>query len=190
MDRQLDYSEKSIFTTKRLTIQKYSESQFENAFRLYSDPQLTRFFDHGAPRSEAETRSFLQKQSLEFDSKCMPYGVFSVSISESGEFIGHIDVVPTEEPGQVEIGWIFNASYQGKGFCTEAVSEFLIPYIELLSKKNTRVHDTVIREVVATAHPMNIPSQKVMYKVGLSPIKYGLRYNNNPRIWFKMELNT
>lgn len=45
-----------------------------------------------------------------------------------------------------------------------------------------------IDRIVATAHPQNIPSQKIMSKSGLEYFKTGFRYNGNPRNWYALNL--
>jgi RimJ/RimL family protein N-acetyltransferase len=46
----------------------------------------------------------------------------------------------------------------------------------------------VINRIIATAHPHNHASQRVMAKEGLAFYKKGLRYGGNPRNWYELKL--
>jgi len=174
--------------TTRLYIRSYNEYDYEDCLSIYSDPELTRFFDHGKPRSKFEIDAYLEERGLYFSQRDLPFGLFSVFLKDGVTFIGQVDVVPTGEPGEVEIGWIFRKEFQNLGYCSESVISFLIPFIKNLSKEKIEVSEQVIDRIVATAHPDNTPSQRIMEKAGLSFFKTSLRYGGNPRKWYALNL--
>jgi RimJ/RimL family protein N-acetyltransferase len=174
--------------TDRLYIRSFNDEDFIYSLSLYSDPLLTQFYDHGKPRNETEVEAYIEERESYLLSTGLPFGIFSVFLRDKRTFIGQIDVVPTGEPGEVEIGWIFLKEYQNQGYCSEAVNFFLIPFIKELAKKKIKIGGHVINRVIATAHPDNKPSQRIMEKIGLSFYKTGLRYNGNPRNWYELNL--
>ena len=87
-------------------------------------------------------------------------------------FIGQVDLVPFS-PGVIEIGWIFFPEYQGMGLGTECVRNFLVVLIDELIHKGFRAKGSLIKKVIATAHPENIASNKLMEKA-LPPSLCGL----------------
>ena len=58
---------------------------------------------------------------------------------------------------QAEIGWAFDPRHQGQGFATEAVQELL----------RTCFEDLGVRRVVALAFADNVPSLRVMERLGM-----------------------
>lgn len=174
--------------TSRLCIKSYDPSDYPYCLTVYSDPQLTRFFDHGRPRTQAEIKAYIEERGSYFFDQGIPFGLFSVFLKEDASFIGQVDIVPTGNPGEVEIGWIFCKEFQNFGYCSESVKEFLIPFVKNLSRNKVEVYGKVIDRIVATAHPENLASQRIMQKAGLSFFKRGLRYGGNPRNWYQLNL--
>lgn len=175
-------------TTERLYIRSYDRSDYENCLLLYADPVLTHFFDHGKPRSKDEINTYLAERGDFFFQKGLCFGLFSVFLKDKKTFIGQIDAVPTGIPGEVEIGWIFFKEFQNFGYCSESIILFLIPLIKNLANNKIEASGKVIDRIVATAHPQNKASQRIMEKAGLSFYKNGLRYGGNPRNWYKYNL--
>lgn len=174
--------------TERLYIRSYTDNDYLSCLLIYSDPDLTRFFDHGKPRTKAEIDTYIEERGVYFFQKGFPFGLFSVFLKDSLNFIGQVDAVPTENPGEVEIGWIFRKEFQSLGYCTESIIFFLIPLIKKLATEKIEVAGKIIDRIIATAHPENKASQRIMEKAGLSFYKEGLKYGGNPRNWYKLEL--
>jgi len=70
---------------------------------------------------------------------------------------GQAEVREQAASSQAEIGWAFDPSRQGQGFATEAVREQLRICFE----------DLGVRRVVALAFLDNVPSLKVMERIGM-----------------------
>lgn len=174
--------------TARLFIRSYKSKDYDLSASLYRDPVITRYFDHGQPRTPEEINTYIKGRGTTYFQKGLPYGLFSVFLKDSGQFIGQIDLVPTDTPGALEIGWIFKKQFHGKGYCSEAGQEFLMPLIDQLVQLGYRSGNQVINKVIATAHPDNQASRKVITKLGLKFVRSGLRYSNNPRNWFELNI--
>jgi len=93
------------------------------------------------------------------------YGVFysPVEIRATGEFIGFVglDVHPAGSlpfAPCVDIGWRLKESAWGKGYASEAASAWLRFGFEIKAYE----------EVVAFAVPDNLPSRKVMDRIGMT----------------------
>jgi ribosomal-protein-alanine N-acetyltransferase len=173
--------------TPRLLIRSYQDQDFENCVSLYGNSELTKYFDHGKPRSEEEVNVLVREKGNKFFKKRQPFGLFSIFLKNSMTFIGQIDLLPSDKPGVVEIGFILLPKYQSKGFCSEAVKAFLSDYINELISKGYTCKGTVIREVLATVHPENLPSKKVMEKMGMQFKRFHNRFGS-PRLWYSYKL--
>src|SRR3954470_22250548 len=89
--------------TDRLFIRSYAED-FERCLSLYGDGELTRYFDHGNPRTYQEILEYVGDRGSRYFDQGLPFGIFSVFLKEGNLFVGQVDLVPTENPGEVEIG--------------------------------------------------------------------------------------
>jgi [ribosomal protein S5]-alanine N-acetyltransferase len=173
--------------TPRLLIRSYNDRDFENCVSLYGNSKITKYFDHGKARSEKEVEELVKEKGGKFFKKRQPFGLFSIFLKNSMTFIGQIDLLPTDKPGVVEIGFILLPKYQNKGFGSEGVKAFLSDYINELNAKGYVCKGAVIREVMATVHPENLPSKKLMEKMGMQLKRVHDRFGS-PRLWYSYKL--
>jgi RimJ/RimL family protein N-acetyltransferase len=174
--------------TDRLFIRSYNNEDFERCLSLYGDRELTRYFDQGRPRTQREIFEYVGERGPGYFDQGLPFGIFSVFLRESNEFVGQVDLVPTDKPGEVEIGWIFRKEFHHQGLCTEAVLSFLMPLVHRLVEMKFKAKGVVVNRVIATAHPKNIPSNKIIQKAGLIHFQTRLRYGGKPRNWYGLDL--
>ncbi|MBS0615704.1 MAG: GNAT family N-acetyltransferase [Verrucomicrobia bacterium] len=174
--------------TERLYIRSYQDSDLESCLDLYSDEEITKYFDNGKPRTAQQILEYIKERGRRYFDRGEPFGLFSVFLKDSFTFIGQVDLVPTGNPGEVEIGWIFLKDFHNKGYCTEAVQDFLLPLIQGLYKRNYQSTGLTINRIIATAHPKNIASNKIIQKAGLAFYQSSLRYEGNPRNWYSLNL--
>lgn len=169
--------------TERLCICSYKEDDFENFVKLYSDEKLTKYFDHGKPRSRLEVKKLTDENGSKFFKNGEPFGLFSIFQKKDMAFIGQIDLIPFNEPGVVEIGCIFDRKYHNQGFCPEAVRAFVFAYVNELNNKGFKFNGVPINRVIATVHPANLPSKRVLQNIGMTFEKSEERFGH-PRLWF------
>ncbi|HEY5235465.1 MAG TPA: GNAT family N-acetyltransferase, partial [Rhabdochlamydiaceae bacterium] len=173
--------------TPRLLIRSYNDQDFEDCVSLYGSSKTTKYFDHGKPRSEEEVKELVREKGNKFFKKGQPFGLFSIFLKNSMTFIGQIDLLPSDKPGVVEIGFILLPKYQNKGFCSEGVKALLSDYLNELNAKGYTCKGAVIREVMATVHPENLPSKKLMEKMGMNFKRLHNRFGS-PRLWYSYKL--
>ena len=167
--------------TARLNIRSYNDKDFENSVALYGNPLATKYFDNGKPRSKEQVAELVGDIGHKYFSNGQPFGLFT--IFSKAEFVGHIDLVPTEESGEVEVGFILDPKFQGQGFGTESAQALVYDYIDELNSDGITSNGSSIQRIMATVHPENIPSQKVLEKIGLSFEKFQERFER-PRYWY------
>ena len=170
--------------TQRLFIRSYQDHDINDCVSLYGDKRITKYFDHGEPRSKHEVDGYVKSRGRKYFDKGEPFGLFSVFLKKSRIFIGQVDLVPTGFPGVIEIGWIFHLKYHNQGYCTEAVSDFLMILVDTLIKRKIKSDGNVIRKIIATAHPDNTASNKMIQKIGMTFEKFQERYGGKPRMWY------
>ncbi|MFZ0565209.1 MAG: GNAT family N-acetyltransferase [Chlamydiales bacterium] len=169
--------------TQRLYICSYQDNDFENCVSLYGNKEITKYFDHGKARSRVEVENLISERGKTYFIKGQPFGLFSVFSKYSMNFMGQVDLVPTNELGTVEIGCILHKQYQDQNFGTESVIALAVHYVDELNFRNIKFNGKAICKVMGTVHPKNVPSNKILKKLGMTFDKYEERFGN-PRLWY------
>lgn len=170
-----------MFTTERLLIRPYLAEEYETAFRI-----MDRCFGDGGRVNDREAierfRPFVQWMSLNpqmLDELMQPaYGDLAVTLRDTGQVIGQVGYVPCLMPfdqipelypditpsgfSQTEVGlfWAIDPDHQRRGYATEAARGLIADAFG-----NNRWN---IRRIVATTEYVNLASQAVMRKLGMS----------------------
>lgn len=171
--------------TARLVIRSFELDHLPLSLELYGDSEITRFFDSGKAKTSEEVRQLVHREGVSYFARGIPWGIFSIFAKESGEFIGHIDLFPSDEPGFLEVGYILRKEAQGRGFCSEAALCLVYDYVPLLMKQGYRVHGRPIKGVVATVHPSNISSKNVLEKLGMTYQRSLIKFDQ-PRLLYML----
>lgn len=106
-----------LFTSKRLGFRTLKESDFENYFKLDSDPEVRAFFPKGTLSAKQVKENI--KKNIAFY-KIHGFGVYVVIELDTGEFVGRCGFGEIET-GEIEVGYVFLKKFWGKGFATEAL---------------------------------------------------------------------
>jgi len=164
----------------RLLLRRIREDDLPFYTRIHADPQVARYLGHGRPRSDEETREWMQMLQQMYELHCL--GQLAVVRKEDGALIGRcglayfeIEVPPYSRPlprawfhsgaapadarvmVERELGYTLDRSAWGKGYATEA----------------TRAVAQYVREVlrmprfISIIHPENAASLAVARKFDL-----------------------
>ncbi len=160
--------------TKHLVIRPYEPKDFEHSVRIYGDEKITKYFDFGKARSRQEIEVLVKKLSGVFKQGEV-FGLFSVFLKSTQEFVGHIDFLSVEnQVSLAEIGVIFSEKFHGQGLALEAMSAFI----------NQQVPRSNIQKIMVTAHPENHASIKLIEKLGMTFEKELIRFGQPRREYF------
>lgn len=111
----------SFIETERLLIRKWQlPRDLDDACALFGDPQTMRFIPCGALDRD-QTRRLVERY-MEMDER-QGFGIWPVVHKADHRVIGECGVtaIPDYEP-DIEIAWIFNTAYRGRGYATEAAA--------------------------------------------------------------------
>jgi len=146
-----------ILKTERLGLRNWKASDIEPFIEMGKDPEVMQYFP--SLLSGEESRNLIQKLQNHFI--LHGYCYFAVDILETSEFIGFTGFMNQTWESKftpcVDMGWRLKRSAWGKGYATEAAKACLEA---ALPKFN-------LKEVYAFTPDKNIPSQKVMQKIGM-----------------------
>jgi RimJ/RimL family protein N-acetyltransferase len=110
--------------------------------------------------TQEETKNFIFRMKRQF--KNYKFCYFAVDVLDSNEFIGFIGLsyqtFKSEFTPSVDIGWRLIPEYWGKGFATEGALACLNYGFEKLN----------IKSIIAISPQLNIKSQTVMLKLGMT----------------------
>ena len=127
---------------------------------MNADPRVRRFFPSLLSREESDASVATYRQMHERDG----FGFFAVEFRETSQFIGCLgmqslsfELAHVSKPA-IEIGWRLTPEAWGQGLATEGARAILRYAFE----------ERGIAEVVAFTVPVNLPSRRVMEKLGMT----------------------
>lgn len=141
---------KLSLATERLIITNFKEEDWKEVFAYTSDPQAMYYMPEGV-LAEKDTKKYVNEQIGDNAKK------FAVLLKKSKTLIGHVEFFNYFGEHTYEIGWILNPKYHNNGYTTEAAKALIAYGFEVLN----------LHRIVATCQPENVPSYKVMEKIGM-----------------------
>jgi RimJ/RimL family protein N-acetyltransferase len=147
-----------ILETPRLTLRHLLPDDLDALFALYSNSEIRRYFPDG-------TLSYEQtKEELEWflhgHPKHPELGLWATIYKETGAFIGRCGLLPwtIEEHEEVEVAYLLDKTYWGKGLATEAaqgIVDYAFDHLKL-------------SRLICLIDPDNQASIKVAKNIGMS----------------------
>jgi RimJ/RimL family protein N-acetyltransferase len=143
----------------RLVLREWQERDRASFAAMNADPAVMRYFPAPFALEESNEAADRYNAQLERDG----FTMFAVEDRSTGNFVGAIGAqtmrfaIPNLPQPAVEIGWRLATASQGRGLATEGATAVL----DHLRQLGT------VREVVAITTPSNLPSRRVMQKLGM-----------------------
>ncbi|MCE0722583.1 GNAT family N-acetyltransferase [Legionella resiliens] len=166
---------------------------------LLENPENTRLFGAGDPWTPSAVEEFIQDEKKCWNSG-NKFSVFSIYLPATQEFIGYLHIkhslkdfsnVGIGHPNVGEIIYIIDQAFWGKGYGTEIaiLGKKFIKHI--ISESANETLEKSIKEIVATAHPSNEGSKKILQKTlkNQDPHEF-TKFNGQPRLLFFKPLKT
>lgn len=134
--------------TKRLRIRKFTPEDWQDLYEYLSDEAVVKFEPYGVfnkdqCKQEATSRSHNE-------------AFFAVCLKDTGKVIGNL-YFAKQEFDTWELGYVFNAKYQGLGYATESAKA-------MLEEGFTHMG---VRRVVAMCNPVNEASWKLLERLSM-----------------------
>jgi RimJ/RimL family protein N-acetyltransferase len=137
----------SLLETQRLLIRYWDlDRDLDDAAAIYGDPQTMRFIPCGALTREQTQR--LVERMMERE-RVNGFGIWPVALKDDRRVIGVCGITYIPGYGQdVEIAWIFNRAYHGRGYATEAAR--CVMHFAMHERRLSRVYALIERENAAS----------------------------------------
>ena len=149
-----------MFISKRLGFRTWQDGDLEDLVSLNSDPEVMRFFP--AALDHQGSQNLLTRLQNQY--KDNGYTYYYAEELESGNFIGFIGLAWQDFESQwtpfTDIGWRLKKEFWGKGFATEGAERCLEHGFTALG----------IKDIYAVASKVNLPSIRVMEKIGMNKV--------------------
>ncbi len=135
--------------TPRLVLRPFAPDDWRAVHVYASDPAVMTYIPGGV-MTEEQTQAFVAANEGD-EAKA------AVVLKAEDRLIGHMPFYPWYHPRFYAIGWVFDPRYHGRGYATEAAAALLRYGFETLG----------LHRIIATCQPENVPSWRVMEKIGL-----------------------
>lgn len=145
-----------LLKTKRLTLRRITPDDFDNLFRMNSDPEVMKYVGTGSVRTREEMLQEMEMLLSHYIRK-PGLGVWVVEMKRSRRFLGASGLVYYDDTPEVEVGYRFLKENWNKGYATEAAFALLQYGFETLK----------LKKIVSSAHIHNRASTRVMEKIGM-----------------------
>lgn len=152
-----------VIETQRLLIRPFDPADWEDLHEYLSDGQVVRYEPYSVFAAE-ESR-------LEAVRRSNDPAFWAVCLKDGGKLIGNIYLAGQPFDTR-ELGYVFNARYQGKGYATEAAA-CLVDYAFV---------KLGARRVTAMSNPHNTASWRLLERLGMRREGHLIR-----NIWFKRD---
>lgn len=144
--------------TDRLIIREWETRDYAPYAEMVGDPEVRRFYLETLDRKGSDELVGKYIELYERDG----FGYLAVERKSDGVLIGDVGIVPVIMPVRgkppLEIGWLLGKPYWGQGYAPEAARAWLDYAFNTLKA----------REVAAWTAVSNLPSQRVMQKLGMT----------------------
>jgi len=154
-----------MLSTDRLILRQWQTSDLAPFTKMNADAEVMRFFPTNLTSEQSEVLFNQLYQAIE------QYGIgfWATELKTTSEFIGfvgisHNDYLPYGPC--VEIGWRIASEHWRQGYATEGA----------LASLDYGFNETGLTEIVSLTPTSNIPSMKVMKKIGMTDSRQNFQH--------------
>jgi RimJ/RimL family protein N-acetyltransferase len=153
--------------TERLLIRPVDAAADAPALHaVYGDPSTFRYMQREPAASVEETRELLAEKAAQQDK--LGFSIWTVCERASERAVGVCGLQPLEGGPDIELGYHMEHAVRGRGLATEAGRACLIAGFDQLG----------LDRIVAVTAPENVPSRRVMKKLGMTLMGLGNHYGS------------
>jgi len=147
-----------LFATPRLVVRPFEPADAPAVLPFWGDADAIRFLGSGEPwvRDEPSAVACINRTGAYYDAH-PGYGFFAVELKADTSLAGHIALKPLGAD-EIEIGWLLDRRYRGRGIAYEAASGMLRYGFETQG----------LDQIVAVMYPENTASRRVAERLGMA----------------------
>jgi ribosomal-protein-alanine N-acetyltransferase len=143
--------------TDRLTLRPFTQRDAAEAIGIYANPVNMRFIPGGV-WSEQLTCDLIERFSTHARER--GFGLFAVRERRSLQLIGHCGLSTIAETAEVEVAYLIDRPFWGRGFATEAAAAVVADGFDRAG----------LGRIIGLTMPENIASRRVLGKLRMAEI--------------------
>ena len=143
-------------TTSRLNLRPFTLEDTDPFHEILLGKDVLRYFPSSEPPPRERVEKWIRQVLAHWQAH--GYGLWAVESRASGELLGRTGLQWLPETGEIEVDFLFDRRFWGQGFATEAGRVSLRFGLKKLA----------VDFVVGIVHPENLPSQRVLEKIGMT----------------------
>jgi ribosomal-protein-alanine N-acetyltransferase len=147
------------FTTARLSLRPFTPEDAEQAFAIFSDPEVMHYSVSGGDADPTATAARIARYSAEH--KRDGFGVWAMVDRGPGRLVGIGGLRRLRHGDEVELVYRLRRDRWGQGLATEAASGWIERGFTELG----------LRRIFAFIEPANLASQRVALRVGMAYVE-------------------
>ena len=149
-----------VFQTARLLAQRLHRADVDTMLAVYGDPDVVRYVGDGTPLDRVGCERWIEVTLRNYATR--GYGMFALVERATEAVVGFCGLVHPSGQAVPEIKYALHREHWRRGFGTESATALL-----------DHAGNLGLAEVIATIHPENEASARVLTKAGL--LNAGLR---------------
>ncbi len=153
-------------TTERLIIESTHPAHLSHYKKLFMNSENMLKVMDGNPWSENRVDK-RHEQWVSNWNNGNPFSSFAIVKKDRGEFIGHVVLEETDQPGLAELAYAFDKQFWGKGYGKEVIPIIVQEYAYELVKRDYKLAGESFKRIEATARPDNPASINLLKAAGL-----------------------
>jgi RimJ/RimL family protein N-acetyltransferase len=164
-----------LFTTPRLIVRPFERTDAPAVIPFWGDADTIRFLGRGKAwvHDEPSAVACITRTGAYYDAH-PGYGFFAVELRADTSLVGHIALKPLGDD-EIEIGWLLDRRYRGRGIAYEAASGMLRHGFETQG----------LDQIVAVMYPENTASRRVAERLGM--VYQGTRPEQGSTVaWYRL----
>lgn len=153
-------------TTERLLLESTQPTHVGYYKKLFMNSENMLKVMDGNPWSENKIVSRHEKWVANWNND-NPFSSLAISKKDSDEFIGHVMLEETDQPGFAELAYALDTKFWGKGYGKEVIPMIVQEYAPELVKRDYKLAGESFKRIEATARPDNPASINLLKAAGL-----------------------
>ncbi len=142
--------------TERLLIRPVCMADLECVHKYSVDKENLKYMRYLPHESKEETINYIKDSEAMWEKEKQTAYEFVIVLDE--KIIGWISLICCENEDEIELGWLLNKEYHGKGYAVEAAEAI----------KDFAINKLGFKTLIAHCDYRNIGSAKLMEKIGMT----------------------
>jgi len=147
----------TLLITPRLVLRHFERGDLDDLHAMDSDDRVMRYLGSGMKGRTREECEKSIERLVERASTQPGHGLLHASLREGGGFVGGCGLFSVPEGDDIEIAYRLPHACWGRGFATEMARAVLAHGFDHLG----------LARIVGLTWPENVPSQRVLEKIGM-----------------------